>query len=114
MRLEKVPAGGIRLAQQHDGEQALHRQLFVQHFADGLCFQPPVAGTVVGRFHMVEKVHDAVRRCVELDKPDQIVEVQCHVGELLIALFAGVAEKLKRQQVLAVVDGGADDVRSAC
>ena len=92
---EKVPSGCIGLAQQDDGKQSLDCQFLVQHFPDRFCFQPPVSGTVVGNLHMVEKIHNAIRWCPQLNETNQIVKVCSHIGELFISLFIRLCKKFK-------------------
>ena len=88
-------------AEEDDGEQPLYCQLLVQHLPDGLGFQRAVW---VG-LRVMEKVDDAVPRCLCADKLDQVTEVQSDVGKLVIARLLGPVEELKGQQILAVVDG---------
>lgn len=95
-------------AQQDDGKQALDGQLFVQHAADGLGLEVAVRVPL----DVMQEVDNLVGRRVLAHGLDERVEVERQVGELLIAGLLGAAEKVERQQVLAVVNDR--DLGRAC
>ena len=89
----------FRLGQQNDGEQALYGEFFVQHLADGLCFEL----SILGLLGVVQEVDDYVGGSVHNDVVDEVPEVHCHVGELVVSGLVGSVKKLEGQKILGIV-----------
>ena len=52
----------------------------------------------------MQKVHNAVVGRFKLNESDKTVKIQCHVCKLFVAFLTCMVKKLKRKQVLTVIN----------
>ena len=91
----------IYFSKKHDVKAPLKREVLVNHLADSLGFYFPCVRVCL---RVMQEVHDDIIREKIVDIVDEVAEVNCHIGVLLISCFLCPVEQSVDQEVLTVIN----------